>query len=490
MDRATKITQGTSSAEFKYAPDGARYRQVVTTGDTGRGPRTVYYLDKDYELTVWGPPGTQGSDLVEKRSFLGPVVVLWKGSTTTPFTREERYPHVDHQGSVDAVTDAAGVEYADANGRVDSHGYDAFGGPRARDWKSSGEKLHPYGEKYVTSTRGFTGHEHLDVVSIIHMNGRVYDYRLGRFLSVDPFISNPLSSQAINPYSYIGNNPLSGTDPTGYMPKGNQAYQPGIKGVDPTREGWSPPNWSGDQPIATPAAAGSDQNTTAGQAVIAASRSNGNGTATPRPGSAPHDTGSPGQLAQGAAISTGTQAASDAAVRARYEEAASKLDQNDPTASQQRRLLRTEARGQTSPAGAVIAEEMRPAGEAPRPGGRVATTNSTVNSTMDVAGKAGAVLMVVGAGVTVYNIASAPEGQTARVAAQEGGAWAGALSFGAAGGGMGAKAGAGVGVWFGGAGAVPGAAIGGFVGSIVGGAYGAYLGRQAADNVFDMTTRP
>jgi hypothetical protein len=48
------------------------------------------------------------------------------------------------------------------------------------------------------------------------MNGRVYDYRLGRFLSVDPIISNPLSSQSINPYSYIGNNPLSGVDPTGY----------------------------------------------------------------------------------------------------------------------------------------------------------------------------------------------------------------------------------------------------------------------------------
>src|SRR6266498_3592942 len=48
------------------------------------------------------------------------------------------------------------------------------------------------------------------------MNGRVYDYRLGRFLSVDPIISNPANSQSINPYSYIGNNPLSGVDPTGY----------------------------------------------------------------------------------------------------------------------------------------------------------------------------------------------------------------------------------------------------------------------------------
>jgi len=66
-----------------------------------------------------------------------------------------------------------------------------------------------------TTDHGFTGHEHLDDTYLIHMNGRVYDYRLGRFLSVDPIISNPANSQSINPYSYIGNNPLSGTDPTG-----------------------------------------------------------------------------------------------------------------------------------------------------------------------------------------------------------------------------------------------------------------------------------
>jgi hypothetical protein len=49
------------------------------------------------------------------------------------------------------------------------------------------------------------------------MNGRVYDYNLGRFLSVDPFILDPGNSQSINPYSYGMNNPLSGTDPTGYI---------------------------------------------------------------------------------------------------------------------------------------------------------------------------------------------------------------------------------------------------------------------------------
>ena len=66
------------------------------------------------------------------------------------------------------------------------------------------------------STRGFTGHEHLDDVELIHMNGRAFDYNLGRFLSVDPFIVFPKNSQSINAYSYLMNNPLSGTDPSGY----------------------------------------------------------------------------------------------------------------------------------------------------------------------------------------------------------------------------------------------------------------------------------
>ena len=52
------------------------------------------------------------------------------------------------------------------------------------------------------------------------MNGRVYDYNVGRFLSVDPFIHGAGNSQGINPYSYILNNPLAGTDPSGYSPGG------------------------------------------------------------------------------------------------------------------------------------------------------------------------------------------------------------------------------------------------------------------------------
>ncbi len=65
-------------------------------------------------------------------------------------------------------------------------------------------------------TKGYTDHEHLNEQQLIHMNGRIYDFNVGRFLSVDPFLQFPENSQSANPYSYILNNPMSGTDPTGY----------------------------------------------------------------------------------------------------------------------------------------------------------------------------------------------------------------------------------------------------------------------------------
>ena len=49
------------------------------------------------------------------------------------------------------------------------------------------------------------------------MNGRVYDPLLGRFLSADPFIQDPMDTQGLNRYSYVKNNPLAYTDPSGFF---------------------------------------------------------------------------------------------------------------------------------------------------------------------------------------------------------------------------------------------------------------------------------
>ncbi len=65
--------------------------------------------------------------------------------------------------------------------------------------------------------RGYTGHEMLDAHGLIHMNGRIYDPKLGRFLQADPIIQFPHYTQGQNRYSYVLNNPLTYTDPSGYF---------------------------------------------------------------------------------------------------------------------------------------------------------------------------------------------------------------------------------------------------------------------------------
>lgn len=49
------------------------------------------------------------------------------------------------------------------------------------------------------------------------MNGRVYDPDTARFLSADPNIQAPYDTQSYNRYSYVKNNPLKYTDPSGFF---------------------------------------------------------------------------------------------------------------------------------------------------------------------------------------------------------------------------------------------------------------------------------
>ncbi len=50
------------------------------------------------------------------------------------------------------------------------------------------------------------------------MNGRAQDAVTGTFLSEDPYIRDPKNTQNYNRYSYVLNNTMSFTDPSGYCP--------------------------------------------------------------------------------------------------------------------------------------------------------------------------------------------------------------------------------------------------------------------------------
>jgi RHS repeat-associated protein len=62
----------------------------------------------------------------------------------------------------------------------------------------------------------------LDQLDLVHMNGRVYDPLMARFISADPLIQDPADGQSYNRYSYVLNNPTNLTDPSGFASEGEK----------------------------------------------------------------------------------------------------------------------------------------------------------------------------------------------------------------------------------------------------------------------------
>lgn len=134
------------------------------------------------------------------------VAVRYLGTSLTT-----RYFTADHLGSIAVVTTETGAVAQ----RVS---YDTWGRQRNPDtWADDTTGSLPPTDQ---TTRGFTGQEQINDLGLINYNGRIYDPTLGRFLSADPFIQDPANSQSFNRYTYVEDDPLTLTDPTGYFSLG------------------------------------------------------------------------------------------------------------------------------------------------------------------------------------------------------------------------------------------------------------------------------
>ena len=191
-------------SEYWYGPGGDRgvFKQESRIAGA---LSTVVYGSALYERR------TQGST-VEHTHYIqaNGVTVATVRRYGTATANTTRYLHRDHLGSVVLITNESGAV-------SETLAYDAWGKRRPpTNWitPGAGTFLHAQWLR-----RGFTAHEHIDHVGLIHMGGRVYDPEIGRFLSPDPFVQYPGSAQGMNRYAYVGNNPLSFTDPSGYFRK-------------------------------------------------------------------------------------------------------------------------------------------------------------------------------------------------------------------------------------------------------------------------------
>jgi len=200
FNQVKTIVQGSYNTEFFFGAARERVRQVAHSG-------TTIYVGGVWEKF------TKGSLVEEKNYVMAPTgrVAVVKFGTNLPVGGDGvvNYFHTDGLGSTTAITDADGDV-------VKRFAFDAWG-------KRLDLNLSTLTPSPVTSsnngnfTRGYTDHEHLDDFNLIHMNGRVYDPVLGRFLSADPHVDGAYDSQGYNRYSYVGNNPMNATDPSGYF---------------------------------------------------------------------------------------------------------------------------------------------------------------------------------------------------------------------------------------------------------------------------------
>lgn len=122
------------------------------------------------------------------------------------------YWHKDHLGSLIATTNHTGAVTA-------RYSYDPFGKRRVANgsYDPFGTLVVDWGAPTVAGTdRGYTGHEHLDDAGVIHMNGRIFDPLIGRFMQADPLVQEPDNLQNYDRYAYCFNSPATCTDPSGY----------------------------------------------------------------------------------------------------------------------------------------------------------------------------------------------------------------------------------------------------------------------------------
>ncbi len=210
FNKVERITRNTTThiIDFAYGPDRARFLRIDTSNtNLGTSTTTTVYLGNVEHVIAGDKSSTY------KRYLAGGSVLIIQDYDKhhTRTGEDTRYLLKDHLGSIARILDK--------HGTLDqSFSFDAWGERRSPNTASILASLTLTSPIHTaTTTRGYTGHEMLDAVGIIHMNGRIYDPKLGRFLQADPVVQFPDYTQSWNSYSYVLNNPLVYTDPTGYF---------------------------------------------------------------------------------------------------------------------------------------------------------------------------------------------------------------------------------------------------------------------------------
>ena len=206
-----QISNGGRRVSFSY--NAMQDRSIMfyggaTTNKLLRPFRKYYSADGSMEIKYTLPTTVAGVNTPEKVEFFtyiggdaysAPIVSRKIDNNNS----ENFFLFRDYQGSILAVVNSTGTI-------IEKRLFDAWGDIlQVQD--GAGNTL----PGLTFFDRGYTGHEHLQTVGLIHMNARLYDPKLHRFLQPDNYVQDPSNTQNFNRYAYCWNNPLKFTDPSG-----------------------------------------------------------------------------------------------------------------------------------------------------------------------------------------------------------------------------------------------------------------------------------
>ena len=198
FNMVAEIVEGSNAYTFNYSPAHERVKMSYTNA-VNASLNFIRYYATGYEKEI------KGTNTKETHYIAGPKGNLAIYITTNGTNGKLYYLVHDHLGSIVQILNEEGTI-------VEEQSFDAWGRRRnPTTWSYLGVV-----PSSITA-RGYTGHEHLDNVGLINMNGRLYDPLIGRMLSADPFVQLPDNSLSYNRYAYCLNNPLKYTDPSGKL---------------------------------------------------------------------------------------------------------------------------------------------------------------------------------------------------------------------------------------------------------------------------------
>lgn len=200
-------------AAFQYGLTAMR-QQVTYGGNFGsdqEGQFTKFYSeDGSFEVIKNNATGQEKHILYIGGTPYESNIVYLKDFTQS--SGSYTFLHKDYIGSILAISDEAG-------NKLEQRHFDAWGNLTHLQI-GNGAIMTDHdailsAAKNLIIDRGYTSHEHFMEVGIIHMNGRLYDPLLRRFLNADDNIQDPTNTQNYNKYGYVMNNPLMFNDPSG-----------------------------------------------------------------------------------------------------------------------------------------------------------------------------------------------------------------------------------------------------------------------------------